>query len=137
MEQQEYFYSFGKDEEKGKRIYLNNTVSTGDFLYIGGEKHIVVSVSHAKCIAAHLLIKKVKKTKRFKKPTQEEVDAFANESNLQQDGFFDYFESNGWKAGRNPMKDWKAALRGWSRRQSDFNKKEGVPKGLGDPNMEW
>ncbi len=30
--------------------------------------------------------------------------------------FFDYFESNGWKVGRNPMKDWKAAFRNWVRR---------------------
>ena len=77
------------------------------------------------------------RTKAFSKPTAQMVDEFSNIEKLDNKGFFDFYESNGWKAGRNPMKDWKAALRGWSRRQSDFNKKEGVPKGLGDPNMVW
>ncbi len=29
--------------------------------------------------------------------------------------FWDYYESNGWRVGRNPMKDWKAAARRWQR----------------------
>jgi len=28
--------------------------------------------------------------------------------------FFDYYESNGWKVGRNAMKDWKATIRTWA-----------------------
>ena len=27
----------------------------------------------------------------------------------------DYYESNGWKVGRNPMRDWKATVRRWCR----------------------
>jgi hypothetical protein len=27
--------------------------------------------------------------------------------------FFDYYESNGWKVGRNPMRNWQAAMRNW------------------------
>ena len=33
--------------------------------------------------------------------------------------FFDFYQSNGWKVGKNKMKDWKAALRGWSRRNGE------------------
>lgn len=29
--------------------------------------------------------------------------------------YWDYYQSNGWKVGRNPMKDWKAAVRNWQR----------------------
>jgi hypothetical protein len=29
--------------------------------------------------------------------------------------FFTYYESNGWKVGRNAMKDWRAAVRTWER----------------------
>lgn len=29
--------------------------------------------------------------------------------------FWDYYESNGWKVGRNPMRDWRAAARNWQR----------------------
>lgn len=34
--------------------------------------------------------------------------------------FYDHFTANGWRAGRNPMKDWKAAARNWVRRKPDF-----------------
>ncbi len=30
--------------------------------------------------------------------------------------FVNFYQSKGWKIGRDPMKDWKAAVRGWSSR---------------------
>lgn len=33
----------------------------------------------------------------------------------QAQEFMDYYDSNGWKVGRNPMKDWKATARRWVR----------------------
>ena len=44
--------------------------------------------------------------------------------------FFDYYEANGWTQGRNkPIKDWKAAARGWIRRTAQFkpNAKQNRP----------
>ena len=35
--------------------------------------------------------------------------------------FYDYFTANGWRTGKNPIKDWKAAARNWMRRKSEFN----------------
>ncbi len=32
--------------------------------------------------------------------------------------FFDFYESKGWKVGKQPMKDWKAAVRNWQRNNS-------------------
>lgn len=54
---------------------------------------------------------------RFKAPTREEVKQYAAENKLalNVDNFMDYYESNGWKVGKNPMKDWKATARRWSR----------------------
>ena len=55
------------------------------------------------------------KNKRFNKPTIQEIEEYCqsrgNTVNAQR--FFDYYESNGWKVGKNPMKDWKAAVRTW------------------------
>lgn len=34
--------------------------------------------------------------------------------------FWHYYEANGWKVGRNPMKDWKAAAAGWVMRSREF-----------------
>ena len=54
---------------------------------------------------------------RFAKPTLEEVKAYCLERKNKVDAqrFFDYYESNGWKVGRNSMKDWKATVRTWER----------------------
>ena len=61
----------------------------------------------------------LKKQSRFVKPTLEEVEAYIAEKgycvNAQQ--FIDYYTSNGWKVGRNPMKDWKAAVRTWETKE--------------------
>ena len=55
--------------------------------------------------------------KRFTKPTIEEVELYCLERNNGVDAqkWFDYYSSNGWKVGKNPMKDWKAAIRTWER----------------------
>ena len=67
--------------------------------------------------------------KRFIKPSLEELKAFNEEKqlNVDCDRFMDYYEANGWKAGRNPMKDWKAAMRNWSRNDRDRKKEKEVP----------
>ncbi len=58
-----------------------------------------------------------KTKKRFVKPTLEEVEAYIKEKgyNIDAEHFIDYYESKGWTVGKNPMKDWKAAVRNWSR----------------------
>lgn len=59
--------------------------------------------------------------KRFTKPTLEQVKQYCIErnNNVDCDRFVNYYESNGWKVGKSPMKDWKAAVRNWER--SIFN----------------
>jgi len=67
--------------------------------------------------------------KRMKKPTLEELENYCLEKRLKVDcnKFIDYYNSNGWKVGKNNMKDWKATLRNWDRRN---DKKEIVPDWL-------
>ena len=56
---------------------------------------------------------------RFKKPTVEEVHEYCNErkNNICADAFMDFYSSKNWYIGRNKMKDWKAAVRNWERRE--------------------
>lgn len=56
-------------------------------------------------------------SKRFVPPTPEEVNAYCQERHNGIDGneFCDFYISKGWKVGKNPMKDWKAAVRSWER----------------------
>ena len=61
--------------------------------------------------------------RRFVKPGVEEVRAYCLERGNCVDAqkFVDYYESNGWRVGRNPMKDWKAAVRTWERNSDGRN----------------
>ena len=74
-------------------------------------------------------------TKKFVKPEFRELANFmfiyANEQKInptkdyiaeQANLFLDHYNSNGWKVGKVPMKDWQAAASGWIRRNNSQNK---------------
>ena len=74
-----------------------------------------------------------KPNKRFVKPTIEEVQEYCDErnNNINPEQFIDYYEANGWKVGKNSMKDWKAAIRTWEKRDNKQPiRKEIVPNWL-------
>lgn len=54
---------------------------------------------------------------RFVPPTVEEVAAYCSlrRNSVDPQRFVDYYTSNGWKVGRNAMKDWKSAVRNWEK----------------------
>lgn len=67
---------------------------------------------------------KKRQAKKFVKPSIPEVaeyaDGFIKSKNLRLTGetfraerFVSWYDSNGWKVGKNPMKDWKGAVRTW------------------------
>lgn len=65
--------------------------------------------------------KEIKETraKRFIPPSVEDVKDYCKKQGYQVDAdrFIDFYESKGWMVGSNKMKDWKAAVRNWSRSQ--------------------
>ena len=73
-----------------------------------------------------VLEQKAKKPKRFTKPPVDEVRQYMAELNMNDmsQRFVDYYESNGWKVGKNPMKDWKAAVRTWKQQNNDKQPKQ-------------
>jgi len=56
--------------------------------------------------------------KRFIPPSINEVSIYISENKLNVDSrnFIDYYTANGWKVGKNPMKDWNATVRTWHNR---------------------
>lgn len=58
----------------------------------------------------------------FKKPTLEEISLYCRErnNNVDPEQFFNFYESNGWKVGKNPMRDWKAAIHTWEKREKEI-----------------
>ena len=55
------------------------------------------------------------KNGRFTPPTLKEVTEYmdAQGYELDPERFMAFYESKGWMVGKNKMKDWKAAARGW------------------------
>tara|TARA_Y200000002_G_scaffold340424_1_gene310970 strand:- start:10003 stop:10671 length:669 start_codon:yes stop_codon:yes gene_type:complete len=70
------------------------------------------------------IVKVKAKVNRFVKPTIEEVADYCNERNNDVDAekFYDYYSSNGWKVGKNAMKDWKASVRTWEKNTTQEQK---------------
>ena len=76
------------------------------------------------------------KRKRFEKPTLSQITQYCLERNnsVNAEQFYDYYESNGWKVGKNSMKDWKACVRTWERNGYDkpIKKKNNKQDALND-----
>ena len=65
-----------------------------------------------------LVVDDKKPVKRFTPPMFIDVDNYMVEKGCldpvtQAEKFCDFYESNGWKVGKNKMKCWKAAVRNW------------------------
>ena len=67
----------------------------------------------------------IKPQKRFTKPTLDEVRSYCQERNngVDAEKWFDYYSSNGFKVGKNPMRDWRAAVRTWERNDTSGKSK--------------
>lgn len=62
--------------------------------------------------------------KKFKKPSVMELQNYSKSIGFDLDAeyFIDTYEANGWTVGKDKkMKDWKATVRNWKRREKDFN----------------
>jgi hypothetical protein len=71
-------------------------------------------------------------TKKFIIPSIDEIKSYCLERNNQinPEQFYDHYQSNGWKVGKNSMKDWKASIRTWEKNNysSNQNKSLNTPK---------
>lgn len=56
--------------------------------------------------------------KKFIRPTVEDVRAYCSErgNRVSAEAFCDFYDSKGWRVGSSPMKDWRAAVRTWEKR---------------------
>ena len=73
--------------------------------------------------------RKKRSSSAFVKPTFEECMAYAQEKGYQWDveRFFNFYESNGWRVGRNPMKNWKAAMSNWNKHEPQYSQPNFFP----------
>lgn len=63
-----------------------------------------------------------KRRTKFSPPTVDEVAAYCAEhgfGTINPEAFVDYYEARGWKIGSQSMKDWRATVRNWARRDAE------------------
>lgn len=72
----------------------------------------------------------IKEKKKFCKPTIEEIQNYCDERNNNVDAttFYDFYESKGWKVGTTPMKDWKACIRTWEKKNKSSKQSYVLPE---------
>ena len=72
---------------------------------------------------------------RFTPPTADEVRAYCDERHNAVDAerFVDFYSAKGWKIGKEPMKDWKAAVRTWERSSTNTATQAAQPKKSANP----
>ena len=119
--------SCGKKEERSKEeITVNsNTVNSNSNIIVGiGYEYPIDRVSKDDS-------KKSKKhaNKPFAKPTIEEIAEYCRERNntVDAEAFYAFYESNGWKVGKNPMKSWKMAVITWEKNNYGNGKRGSDP----------
>ena len=64
----------------------------------------------------------LKGSSRFQKPSIEEIRQYCQEKgyNVDAEQFFNFYESKGWVVGKSPMKNWRAAVCTWNKREKEI-----------------
>ena len=62
-----------------------------------------------------------KGSSHFQKPSLDDIRAYciSRGNNVDPEQFLNFYESKGWMVGKTPMRDWRAAIRTWEKRQND------------------
>lgn len=85
--------------------------------------------------------KKAPQRAAFRPPDLSEVMAYCDErgNGVDAEAWMDHYTSNGWRVGRNPMKDWKAAVRTWERNNGSngYGRRETAVERTRREQQEW
>ena len=109
------------------RTAIKKLTLSGEIATKSQAEYTVITVLNYEAYQANNTPKKIKKESsfdKFTKPTIDEVNAYCIErkNNVDANKWYSYYESNGWKVGKNQMKNWKAAVRTWEKSNYDNNK---------------
>ena len=127
-ESNEDFKKFSEAGQRGNKKRWDSHVSPPDTGYHEAEAEALSTMHYAEANTKSIGADKPPRS-RFIPPTLDEVKAYCAEKGytLDADRFVDYYTSNGWRVGKNPMKDWKAAVRTWKGKEQTNGKTESKP----------
>lgn len=110
------FCSYSVNAEYCNLLIAQN-VTSGDKMSSGGG--VEMSPNIIDNINIDNTLSNKKGAAKFQKPSLEEIEEYCRQRQNSVDAvtFFNHYESNGWMVGKTHMKDWKAAIHTWERRQ--------------------
>ncbi len=123
--------AFARDEYRKLQARLDKGTSMYKQLR---SEHIELKARHMELLAKQ----ESPKRKNFIPPTLIQVKEYVAEKefNIDPEEFIDFYESKGWHVGKNKMKDWKAALRTWGKRDNNQMPIKPKSKKLTEP-IDW
>lgn len=121
LEHSGHLAAFKKRAQKAARIRwgIKRKSSNASSIAKGKPKQCPSRAVHSRALPAI----KTEGAKRFIKPSHVEVQVYGQEIGFvgfDAEAWVDHYGANGWKVGKNPMKNWKATVRQWKRRNGEF-----------------
>ncbi len=115
--------NFAKQSQANQAVNVNDNVhvNDNDNVYLSKDKYKENNNTNSQ-------------KEKFKKPTLEEIKKYCLErkNSINPIQFFDFYESKGWLIGKNPMKDWQAAIRTWEHKQAKYKNAPKTQESVGD-----
>jgi uncharacterized protein YdaU (DUF1376 family) len=95
-------------------------------VFLGNPEKTESKANHKPLTINHKPLTNEKINRRFQRPTVEDIEKYVFEKTGKPDktlsnNFFNHYESNGWKVGKNSMKNWRAAMSQWLTREATNN----------------
>lgn len=117
----------GWNESSSNNNIINNNIPLGDSIL--SEESIPNGISSSSRILSPVPLgneredEDVVRRQRFIPPTVEEVGDYIRGKgpeyqSIDPEEFVSFYQSKGWKVGKAPMKDWRAALTTWARKRA-------------------
>lgn len=106
----------GKKGAEGKWHGKEMATPVAEPLAIGEQSHVPSPSPVPSQVPAQSPEHTQERGSRFVKPTLDAIKLHAAKLGLPEteaEKFFNYYQSNGWRVGRNPMKSWQAAMVNW------------------------
>lgn len=131
-----YYRSLRNDDDRREqnrisqeRFRNKNKQSKPPSATVSHDKPISEAEAEAEACTSAQQVAALHTKSNFRKPTINEVKLACAKSGLSDQEahrFFDYYESNGWRVGKNPMRSWPSALANW-KRNFDARRYENIP----------
>lgn len=117
----EYDREYQRKKREQNKLLIENRTSVVQASNDNRSLDIEVDIELDKDIDIKENNKKKTTTKVFVKPSLEEVRAYCEErkNGIDAEVFIAFYESKGWKVGKTPMKNWKAAMITWENRRKE------------------